>query len=566
MKTSLQEKPAAAGPVRQHQAGGGVADRRPATAALAQLSDSLRQSPRMARQRALAQQVGGSPRANGGGLPHQLRAGIEALSGIAMDHVKVHYNSSKPAQLSAHAYAQGADIHLGPGQEKHLPHEAWHVVQQAQGRVAPTMQAKGIAINDEQGLEREADRMGAQAARGGTAQRSAPQAASPAPGGGAGQRTVQRATVSINGPAKNGVHSTVTHTSGLFSVDKASKLYAEVGTKMEAVLYQESPLKGSPVGNQWTWMDAIKKRAATTVIRGHLLNHDLGGKGLPYNLFPISNGANSAHSLQVEQKVKGLLYGSTAKRTGNTLDQKVKVEYSVEVVNRDDDKLKADFQCKWTQTINNVVTHSDGETIPSNLGAKSKYAFGGATKQDVPDAWAKGDKEKIADAQYPARTLIDPHTGDVINIAAVKEGSDFQKTPYWKRQLGTFHQSDKLAEQNIMAWGRARVNEGYQESEINDALDIAIDQVTPLVRDMIYPRRGAKNNTGHRAIRGVGKNQQHNKKKIELTRIRIKTNASPKERALAAFARLKQEQEFQAKITRSITSMLIRARKELDAV
>jgi len=56
-----------------------------------------------------------------------------------MDHVQVHRNSSKPAQLNAHAFAQGSDIHLAPGQEQHLPHEAWHVVQQAQGRVKPTM-------------------------------------------------------------------------------------------------------------------------------------------------------------------------------------------------------------------------------------------------------------------------------------------------------------------------------------------------------------------------------------------------------------------------------------------
>lgn len=99
-----------------------------------------------------------------GGLPSQLKAGIENLSGISMDGVKVHRNSSAPAKVGAHAYAQGRDIHLGPGQEKHLPHEAWHVVQQAQGRVKPTTQLKaGIAINDDAGLEREADVMGAKA-------------------------------------------------------------------------------------------------------------------------------------------------------------------------------------------------------------------------------------------------------------------------------------------------------------------------------------------------------------------------------------------------------------------
>ena len=98
------------------------------------------------------------------GLPDQLKSGIENLSGYAMDDVKVHYNSSKPAQLNALAYAQGTNIHLGPGQEKHLPHEAWHVVQQKQGRVKPTVQLRSnMKINDDAGLEREADEMGAKA-------------------------------------------------------------------------------------------------------------------------------------------------------------------------------------------------------------------------------------------------------------------------------------------------------------------------------------------------------------------------------------------------------------------
>ena len=98
------------------------------------------------------------------GLPDNLKTGIENLSGYSMDDVTVHRNSSKPAQLQAHAYAQGTDIHLGPGQEKHLPHEAWHVVQQKQGRVKPTLQMKGnVQINDDDGLEKEADVMGGKA-------------------------------------------------------------------------------------------------------------------------------------------------------------------------------------------------------------------------------------------------------------------------------------------------------------------------------------------------------------------------------------------------------------------
>ncbi len=101
---------------------------------------------------------------NNTGLPNQLKAGIESLSGMSMDHVKVHYNSSQPAQLNAHAYAQGNEIHVAPGQEQHVPHEAWHVVQQAQGRVKPTMQMKmAVPVNDDAGLETEADVMGAKA-------------------------------------------------------------------------------------------------------------------------------------------------------------------------------------------------------------------------------------------------------------------------------------------------------------------------------------------------------------------------------------------------------------------
>lgn len=97
------------------------------------------------------------------GMPDNLKAGLEQLSGIGLSAVRVHYNSPQPARLNALAYTQGTDIQVGPGQEKHLPHEGWHVVQQLEGLVKPMMQAKGMSINDDKGLEREADVMGAKA-------------------------------------------------------------------------------------------------------------------------------------------------------------------------------------------------------------------------------------------------------------------------------------------------------------------------------------------------------------------------------------------------------------------
>ena len=153
-----------------------LADASPQAAQLRRLqalADASPQAAQLRRLQALADAAAGVPSPtdtveaappNRTGLPDGLKAGVESLSGLSMDHVRVHYNSAQPAQLNALAYAQGSDIHLAPGQEQHLPHEAWHVVQQAQGRVQPTLQMKdGVPVNDDVGLEREADVMGSKA-------------------------------------------------------------------------------------------------------------------------------------------------------------------------------------------------------------------------------------------------------------------------------------------------------------------------------------------------------------------------------------------------------------------
>ena len=111
------------------------------------------------------------------GMPDHLKKAIEDLSGYSMDDVRAHYNSDKSATVlvrahynsdksatvQALAYTQGTDIHVAPGQERHLPHEAWHVAQQMSGRVEPTTEVGGMPVNDNEDLEREADVMGARA-------------------------------------------------------------------------------------------------------------------------------------------------------------------------------------------------------------------------------------------------------------------------------------------------------------------------------------------------------------------------------------------------------------------
>ncbi len=102
-------------------------------------------------------------RVNRTGLPDRVKSGMEKLSGMDMSDVRVHRNSSKPAAVQAHAYTQGNQIFVASGQEKHIPHEAWHVVQQKQGRVKATTSVNGMAVNDSAALEKEADAMGSKA-------------------------------------------------------------------------------------------------------------------------------------------------------------------------------------------------------------------------------------------------------------------------------------------------------------------------------------------------------------------------------------------------------------------
>ncbi len=109
------------------------------------------------------EQEAGRRSENQTGLPDGVKAGVERLSGHSLDDVRVRYNSPRPFRLGAFACTEGSNIDVGPGQEKHVAHETWHVIQQLQGRVRPTVQARGISLNVDDQLEREADEMGAKA-------------------------------------------------------------------------------------------------------------------------------------------------------------------------------------------------------------------------------------------------------------------------------------------------------------------------------------------------------------------------------------------------------------------
>ncbi len=106
-----------------------------------------------------------SSNAAGTPLPLPLRHALEALSGLCMADVRVHRGSALPSLLGARAFAYGERIHLAHGAEDALPHEAWHVVQQKQGRVRATATLNGLPLNDDAALEAEAEAMAGEAAR-----------------------------------------------------------------------------------------------------------------------------------------------------------------------------------------------------------------------------------------------------------------------------------------------------------------------------------------------------------------------------------------------------------------
>lgn len=101
-------------------------------------------------------------RENRTGIPQRLKERMEQSTGVSFDDVRVHYNSALPARLDSLAYTQGNQVEIGPGQERHLPHELGHVVQQKLGIVrANARHASGVMLNTDSVLEHQADEIGA---------------------------------------------------------------------------------------------------------------------------------------------------------------------------------------------------------------------------------------------------------------------------------------------------------------------------------------------------------------------------------------------------------------------
>lgn len=87
-----------------------------------------------------------------------------------------------------------------------------------------------------------------------------------------------------------------------------------VGKKMEAWLDPHDPVQGESANinaDQTDMMDAIRTHYGIyggDLVKGHLLNDNLGGKALNNNLFPITRAANKQHLMTTENYAKDQLW------------------------------------------------------------------------------------------------------------------------------------------------------------------------------------------------------------------------------------------------------------------
>lgn len=176
-----------------------------------------------------------------------------------------------------------------------------------------------------------------------------------------------------------------------------------VGVGMTALLDPADPIAGSATtSDNYDWMKGIRAYyPAAGVIRGHLLNHDLGGYGVPENLYPISSMANSQHSNRVEQNVKGALTESAG-------DTKKRISYSVNVAQHGGNTPyeKAAFHCRWTTQDGTVHT----DVIDSDLNVDKGWGGKSAGSKKSPSAWRHGSrrgKENMATVMKHNRIQID---------------------------------------------------------------------------------------------------------------------------------------------------------------
>ena len=264
-------------------------------------------------------------------LPH-LDAIQRSFGRHDVAEVKAHVGELAAASAEAahaEAYTVGDHVVLGERASLHTTaHEAAHVVQQRSG----VQLQRGVGQSGD-AYERHADAVADRVVAGESAESLLDRYASEPAAGGV-HAPVQRKNTIVDNPAdatnKNAPgtgEGQLQESSGKIApMVRFGGLHNDCGTEMEAVLIPSDDMGGTePKAGTWpSWWAAAAPADTKYWVRGHLLNHNLGGPGEKRNLTPITKKANSQHHSLVEKAAKlamaqgkGLYYKVTAKYDSN---------------------------------------------------------------------------------------------------------------------------------------------------------------------------------------------------------------------------------------------------------
>lgn len=163
---------------------------------------------------------------------------------------------------------------------------------------------------------------------------------------------------------------------------------AIVGSSMHAWLDPGDPVHGSEPGSkvQGDLMKYFKDCGYKGMVRGHLLNAELGGLGIAANLYPITSKANSQHKLKVENYVKDYITNTS------DFDENNRLEYRVDVEKKT--PPEATFKCMLgheTSSVWDLLT-CDITSMPEQGSTGSGDASEGVVSKNfinanLPDGW-----------------------------------------------------------------------------------------------------------------------------------------------------------------------------------
>lgn len=194
-----------------------------------------------------------------------------------------------------------------------------------------------------------------------------------------------------------------------------------VGKKMEAWLDPAKPMKGQESSvntSQNGMMSAIRAAygiKSVNVVKGHLLNANLGGPALSYNLYPITKGANGTHLSYVENVAKTELW-----HNNQGIYYKVDVDGTPNITSP-----TASFDCeifKWNPSTQKMGEQILGVSVKSDLNSVG-------TRKATNTLDPKAEATSVADPGQPAR-IPEPSTkvGDLTPAEKTERLEDINKT------------------------------------------------------------------------------------------------------------------------------------------